>query len=190
MIHGEMGRIENLPMRNFELSNPLLFQIINLNQYEKIIHDVFFFSNNNHPRIFLCISSISIQMEIGQEQLKSYSEEKQRYLEMCDTADKILSATGISDICTRCSTNKPYRRWSMTLGCCRGCRYLTPYGCSSRSLSCKIWFCSSELREKILMSPYRLAWLGIENAVRQPRISRKLFGRRVDGFRKSYDDLF
>ena len=89
------------------------------------------------------------------------------YLRLCNKADKILIKSGVRKICIECSITKPFRKDYPYLGCCEGCRYLTSDGCSTKSLTCKLWLCSDMLIEKIKLKGLWKEWEEIKDIARR-----------------------
>lgn len=86
------------------------------------------------------------------------------YLSLCREADEILKKTGIKSICIKCSTVKPIKNRGVlsVKGCCgqgnNECPHLGKNGCTTQSLSCKLWLCNDRLERIILKSKYAKRW--------------------------------
>ena len=69
-----------------------------------------------------------------------YDDKIALYKFICAGLDNIMKLSGINDICIKCQ--------QAGQGCCSGCRHLGPKGCTSMSVSCKLWLCTgSKLQE-------------------------------------------
>ena len=86
--------------------------------------------------------------------------ETKLYNELCDQADDILIKSGIRDLCIKCSKGKPWKgmpKWieQQLGGCCNTkfggkCKFLTPNGCGSKSLICKLWLCRDTEQDRMI----------------------------------------
>ena len=82
-------------------------------------------------------------------ELPEINTKRELYIKLCNDADDILIKSGIRDICIKCSTVKPFRKYYTYKGCCIGCKYITPKGCSTQAIDCKLWLCDDKLEKKI-----------------------------------------
>jgi hypothetical protein len=62
---------------------------------------------------------------------------KKLYIRLCNILDRILIETGCRQICINCPRQ-----------CCDDCKYISDVGCTTKSITCKLWLCF-ELDNKI-----------------------------------------
>ena len=74
------------------------------------------------------------------------------YDRLCDIADKLLAK---HSPCSSCPTKCEYFGGKRS-GCCTGCPFLGPQGCTIKSLACKLWLCSEASGERPIINDRKL----------------------------------
>ena len=102
-------------------------------------------------------------------QITSNNKQRQLYLELCDELDVILKKSGILKVCYDCFNKKLFKHAvspnyatggvnKKTYGCCVGCKYCGANGCTTNSITCKLWLSSNYLVKIIYNAGYETRW--------------------------------
>jgi len=100
------------------------------------------------------------------------NEQRKLYLELMDELDMILEKSGIKKVCSDCFSKQLYHHAiapdfinggvkEKTYGCCKDCNHLGKYGCTKKSIVCKLWLCSDKLVDMIKKAGYGDRWAEI-----------------------------